>query len=326
MSISNQQFETTVYRVLSLLVHRYNAMTGKARDTEFSQHYYSVLYKIYHEALEFDDFSKDAVRQFDWGYKLGEDINRIIDSLQAQIIKFQEQEKLKEPYQYKTEYFKILWLFNSAFPKRMTTTDAQGTIISQKEFDYDFSLKTIQKLLKAKTAQEKADIFTTEIEKQKQTVIPSVPLTKQFVSTHSTDRKSIYKDLLRHHVTKLFWDYIKEQGFVPDEINAETMELQPPPIPKKLPVETFVEWTKPKTDFYKLVYALHASGCIKGEITKVMEALAPAFGIQLAKSWQSGVSKNMDYSNAGYNNTELFDDMKKAYLELVEKRENNKKP
>lgn len=89
--------------------------------------------------------------------------------------------------------------------------------------------------------------------------------------------------------------------------------------------ETLAEWAKPKTEFYKLMYALHASGYIKGEITRIMEGIAPVFGIQLAKSWQSSVSKNMDYSNAGYNNADLFEEMKNGFIKHVENRDSNKK-
>ena len=82
-----------------------------------------------------------------------------------------------------------------------------------------------------------------------------------------------------------------------------------------------VKWSRTKNDFYKLVYALFHSKAInsgEGEITKIMASLAPVFGIKLANSWASSASKNKDYSNAGFNDVQMFEDFINAYKKHVD--------
>lgn len=150
--------------------------------------------------------------------------------------------------------------------------------------------------------------------------VSEFPLAYNRLTNNKLDDISIFRALVKWRCLQLFDKFIISQETIPKEA-AESLL----PEPSTESGNAAILWTKPKTEFYKLVYALRDSGCVKGEIGRIMEKIAPALGIQLAKSWQSSVSKNMDYSNAGYNNAELFDELKNAFIKHVETRENNKR-
>ena len=93
-----------------------------------------------------------------------------------------------------------------------------------------------------------------------------------------------------------------------------------------------VHWTAPKeakNDFVQLIYGLHLAGFIndgKGEITKITETLANAFGIELSKNWQSNHSASIHKSNVDYT-PPVFDKAKEEYLKYFKdkRKEKNKK-
>jgi hypothetical protein len=92
-----------------------------------------------------------------------------------------------------------------------------------------------------------------------------------------------------------------------------------------------LQWTSAKdtkNEFVQLVYGLHQSGFInkgQGEITKITEALAEIFGLDLGKNWQSNHSASIHKANSDYQ-PQVFDKIKQAYLGYaVTQRENKKK-
>lgn len=65
-----------------------------------------------------------------------------------------------------------------------------------------------------------------------------------------------------------------------------------------------------KTEFVQLFYALHKAGYIEGEITKVIEASAVFFNLELSEHWQSNLSANI---HRFIKQPVIFDNLKKAY-------------
>jgi hypothetical protein len=90
-----------------------------------------------------------------------------------------------------------------------------------------------------------------------------------------------------------------------------------------------IQWTAPKdakNDFVQLIYGLHLAGFIndgKGEIIKITETLADAFGIELSKNWQSNHSASIHKSNADYI-PPVFDRTKEEYLKYFKNKRKEK--
>jgi hypothetical protein len=90
-----------------------------------------------------------------------------------------------------------------------------------------------------------------------------------------------------------------------------------------------IQWTAPKeakNDFVQLIYGLYMAGFInngKGEITKITETLADAFGIELSKNWQSNHSASIHKSNADYVPV-VFDRAKEEYLKYFQNKRKEK--
>mgnify|MGYP000274082755 FL=1 len=157
---------------------------------------------------------------------------------------------------------------------------------------------------------------------------PQIPVAESFRHKKSLElgERTIFMALVKYRSACLFKDFL-----LSEKTNPATDMVQQPLAPVLqiqsgfLDEESVLKWTKPKSEFYKLVYALHSSGFIKGEITKIMQRIALAFEIPLAKSWQSSVSKNMDYSNGSFDSAEIFDELKTAFIKHVEERESKKR-
>lgn len=78
---------------------------------------------------------------------------------------------------------------------------------------------------------------------------------------------------------------------------------------------------KNKNEFVQMIYGLHQAGLInngKGEITKITEALAEIFGLELGKNWQSNLSASIHKANMEYQ-PPIFDNIKEAYLKYAKK-------
>jgi hypothetical protein len=92
--------------------------------------------------------------------------------------------------------------------------------------------------------------------------------------------------------------------------------------------ETLIKWTNNKNnnDFVKIIYALYESKLInngEGEVTKIVEQAANIFGVELSKSWQANFSKNKNNQNNDYDHTIIFEKMKTAYLDYLNKHKKN---
>ena len=100
---------------------------------------------------------------------------------------------------------------------------------------------------------------------------------------------------------------------------------------EKVQTGSGINWTgsrDTKNEFVQMVYGLHRAGLInggKGEITKIVETLAPVFNIELGKNWQSNHSASIHKVNRDYQ-PPVFDKIKDAYLQyaagLVEEKKN----
>ena len=94
-------------------------------------------------------------------------------------------------------------------------------------------------------------------------------------------------------------------------------------LDQKSPVQNGINWTgcrDGKNDFVQMIYGLHRAGLInsgKGEITKIIETLAPAFNVELGKNWQSNHSASIHKVNRDYQ-PPVFDKVKEAYLKYAE--------
>ncbi len=85
-----------------------------------------------------------------------------------------------------------------------------------------------------------------------------------------------------------------------------------------------------KNEFVQLVYGLHKAGLLnhgKGEITKIVESMAEAFGVELGNNWQSNHSASIHKSKNGYN-PPVFGKIRAAYeqyaTDLVENKRKNR--
>ena len=93
-------------------------------------------------------------------------------------------------------------------------------------------------------------------------------------------------------------------------------------IESKSSASKIVKWSGDKIDFIKLVYGMHNAKILddgNGQITNMVENLAPIFGIKLNKGWQANFSNNKNYGNKGYNHKAIFEILADAYLTYIDK-------
>lgn len=118
------------------------------------------------------------------------------------------------------------------------------------------------------------------------------------------------QNIVRFHIGYLALDEVIKK--VPTYLNQSEENVIP--ASKKI-----THWTAPKdakNDFVQLIYGLHLAGYLndgKGEITKITEALADTFGVDLGKNWQSNHSSSIHKAKEGYQ-PPIFDKIKQAYL------------
>lgn len=317
-TFSNQHFETWVSRGLNFLIYKFNQQIEKSRDKEFSKQFYRQEWASIYE--KFDECSELIAKNFDEQYKLGDSILEIIQHSKRIVEQNDPMHDQKNRGQLERIHYRRYKLLNIDLPKIDTVTNQSGHVVAQNTYSYNINWKAIKRIWKVKSEEELMEVFF-EIATINYIVCPKFELGYSLVKYENFDDLSIFKALVKYRCAQLFREHLLTQQVNP-EIEQDLL-----PIAETLDKTTKSNevWTRPKTEFYKLVYALHHTGYIKGEITRIMEKLAPSFGLSLAKSWQSSASKNMDYSNAGYNSTEMFDELKKGFIQHVEERENNKK-
>lgn len=95
-------------------------------------------------------------------------------------------------------------------------------------------------------------------------------------------------------------------------------------------IDPIIKWTGSKdnkNEFVQLIYGLHQAGLIntgKGEITKIVEALAEAFQVELSKNWQSNHSASIHKAKSNYE-PPIFKKIKEAYKDYSDKLIEDKK-
>lgn len=124
-------------------------------------------------------------------------------------------------------------------------------------------------------------------------------------------------------VNRIFYDHFQV------ELNTKLqVELRAFLDPSELNIQvsnvsSIATWKKDKVGFYQLIYALHSADYIDGEVTNIIETIAPNFGIELAKSWQTGLNQNINNNNSDYK-PKIFEDMQKGYNSYLERRTSDK--
>ncbi len=99
---------------------------------------------------------------------------------------------------------------------------------------------------------------------------------------------------------------------------------------KSSTVKYAIKWTGKKdnrNEFVQLIYGLHEAGLLnngKGEITKIVEALAEVFDLKLSDNWQSNLSKSIHNATSSYE-PEIFDAIKTAFSGYCAKKRKEKK-
>ena len=122
---------------------------------------------------------------------------------------------------------------------------------------------------------------------------------------------------------RLFYDHFQVQL---NKKLQEELERFLDPAEVNLPISNSLcvsKWKKDKVEFYQLIYALHNADYIDGEVTKVVESLAPHFGIEIKKGWQANHDHNIKDNKPDYEPI-IFDAAKKAYKDYSNRRLNSK--
>jgi hypothetical protein len=82
-----------------------------------------------------------------------------------------------------------------------------------------------------------------------------------------------------------------------------------------------------KNEFVQVIYGLHKAGLInegKGEITKIVEAIASVFDVKLGENWQSNHSASIHRANSDYQPL-IFHKIREAYQQYMGNQIENKK-
>ncbi len=316
---TNKDFMDLKDRYIKHLTFIYNKNLNTASDKDFSKKMQSAAHAILTE-IPYDEFSQSIVTSFKLQYTLGLGINEIIFNLKDIQKDYLRLHPKVLDVKFKNEYYRILGI-NTNHLKRKTIYGANGEIVSQNEYDYDFSFKNLNKLRKAKTEQEKLDIYFNEIEIVKQTAIHTNPITIQLIDAEELSDFIWFKALVKLQGRNEFSEFLEGEN---DSHNIKKAKQTSSNSQK---VKKIVTWTngKNKNDFVKIIYALHGAKLInsgKGEITKIVENLAPIFDVDL-KDWQSNFSSGINNQTIDYNHTAIFEKLQDAYLEHVKTKIKN---
>lgn len=121
-----------------------------------------------------------------------------------------------------------------------------------------------------------------------------------------TDKGKWFKALVKYRAKKEFMPelYVSELPAQEQKVVTETKEKR-----KKETIK-LLKWTdgKTKNNFPKLIYALSRAGLLengKGEITKIVDKLAPVFGLELG-DWESNFSSGISGQSLGYDHGAFF--------------------
>jgi hypothetical protein len=107
-------------------------------------------------------------------------------------------------------------------------------------------------------------------------------------------------------------------------------EQEVSPAEKEKIISHPIKWTGKKdnkNEFVQLIYGLHKAGLInegKGEITKITEALAGIFKMELGKGWQANHSTSIHKARANYQPL-IFHKIREAYGQYMEEQREGKR-
>ena len=146
----------------------------------------------------------------------------------------------------------------------------------------------------------------------------------------SEEEKALKKLALNER--KLLKFLIRDAAYREIQKKFPTMFDEDASLTKSKKNNTTIQWTSAKdtkNEFVQLIYGLHQAGFInkgKGEITKITEALADVFEIDLGKNWQSNHSASIHKAKNNYQ-PPVFTKIKDAYLKYAQTlvQEKNKK-
>jgi hypothetical protein len=137
----------------------------------------------------------------------------------------------------------------------------------------------------------------------------------QYLSEEEKALKKLALD--ERKLMKLLIDYAAHKE-IQKRLPTMFGEQEASPAEKEKTASYPIKWTGKKdnkNEFVQLVYGLHKAGLInegKGEITKITEALAGIFKMELGKGWQANHSTSIHKARANYQPL-IFHKIREAY-------------
>ena len=271
------------------------------------------------------EFSQKVSEYFDWLYDLGRPIDEILNGLIAETRVNYLNELAQRPPDRIIKVKKTLWKFKLPLVKYYETYDYKGELKSRFKVKLNWTKENLIKLAEAKSKEEESLIFMFLFVRKEYLYQKPVPILTTIINAEESDKKKWFKALVKYKAKREFMPELYISELPPEEQKAVTQTKER----RKRETAKLVKWTngKTKNNFVKLIYALHHSGLIdkgEGEVTNIVEALAPVFGVELG-DWESNFSKGITEPGYSYDHGAFFEDLKKSYLQIVETKLENKK-
>ncbi len=319
MVISDDNFENIKNRIIGMMRHKRENMIHSARDKKTAANTFEVVFQFVNK-VNLDEFSKEVVEEFDFQYEMGHKIEEIIDSLiyvqrSAYLDRIAHREPIKT-----IKVKRKIWILKLPIVKYFETYDHNGQLLSRYRNKFNFSQRNVNAYKFAQTRQEREKIIESQfIQKQFLFQKPEEP-TDQIISPEVDDKETWFKALVKYRANKEYLPELYASQF------QEKQKQEVTKVQEKRKSETvkLVKWTDgtTKNNFTKLIYALHRANYLedgKGEVTKMVDNLAPVFGIKMG-DWESNFSKGITDQVNYFDHGAFFDDLKKSYLEIVGER------
>ncbi|MBL7837710.1 MAG: RteC domain-containing protein [Bacteroidetes bacterium] len=319
MEISDDSFENIKHRIIGMMRHKRENMIHSARDKKTAANTFELVFQFVNK-VNLDEFSKEVVEEFDFHYEMGQKIEEIIDSLiLVQRSAYLDRIAHREPI--KTIIVKRkIWKLKLPIVKYFETYDHNGELQSRYKNTFDFSQRNVNAYKFAQTKQEKGKIIETQFVKKQYLYQKPLEPTDQIISPEVDDKEAWFKALVKYRANKEYLPELYASQFQ-EKQKQEVTQVQEK---RKKETSKLVKWTdgKTKNNFTKLVYALHRAEFLEngnGEVTKMVDKLAPVFGIEMG-DWESNFSKGITEQGYAYDHGAFFDDLKNSYLEIVKSR------
>ncbi|HEY1047796.1 MAG TPA: RteC domain-containing protein [Bacteroidia bacterium] len=324
MNYTDDYFEALKIRFIQKLRFARNKFLKEARNTDAAVEAFGLGFILTSE-MELDEFSKKVSENFNWLYDIGRPIEEILNGLIDETrINFLNELALRP--QYKTvKVRRTLWKIKLPFPKYYETYDYKGELKERFKVKINWNKENLLKLAEAKSKLEKELLFSFLFVEREYIYQKPIPFQTTIINPEVTDTGKWFKALVKYRANKEFMPelYVSELPVQEQQVVAETKEKR-----KKETIK-LLKWTdgKTKNNFPKLIYALSRAGLLengKGEITKIVDKLAPVFGLELG-DWESNFSSGITGQSLGYDHGAFFDNLKNSYLEIVDERLEKKK-